>query len=197
MSKKEPKVKVINDLVATIMKLGVNFAEKQVEKRLEDPAVEKGVNLIFPLSKDLIDALSDTNPENAKQVEKIMLAWTNVELANYLEEIIGAVVAKQKDKDLKEVLEFVATLFIAVVRILSDNDANNTKQLKAHWEKVSASDEMQTLILHHIIKPILMKSGANGEWIDLVMSVTETALKGLIAQRDSQKKLIDQVQALK
>lgn len=191
------KVKVINDMVAAIMKMGVNFAEKQVEKKVSDPLVSKGVDLIFPLSKELIEALSDNNADNAKQVHDIMLQWTNDELSNYLEEVISAMIVKQKNDDVKQILTFVMDNFILIVRLLSDSDEHNAEQMQALWEQILDDEKTHKIVIQHIVKPLLVKSGANGQWIDFVVEVADTAFKGLIAKKDSQSKLIEQAKSLK
>ena len=79
---KKEQAKVIGEIVAQILKFGVNIAQERVEKKIDNPLVEKGVLLIFPLTKDLIEVLSDKDPNNEEQVRKIMLEWTNGPLAD-------------------------------------------------------------------------------------------------------------------
>lgn len=180
MSKSKENAKVIGDLVALIMKLGVNFAQNQVENRIKNPLVEKGVALIFPLTKELIEVLSDANANNEAQVRQVMLKWTNGPLAEYLEEIFAEFVSKQKDKDVKALLEFLTKKFVEALRIYSDDEEENRQQIEKLWEGIITDEKTITLIVEHIIKPLLIKAQATEEWVKFATDLSITLLKGLI-----------------
>jgi hypothetical protein len=181
---KEKNVKVINDLVATIMKLGVGFAEGQVGKRVNDPLVEKGVDLIFPLTRKMIEVLSDNNPDNTGQVKEVMLDWTNGPLANYLEEIFAALIVKQKDENVKALLAFLTLKFVEALRIYSDDDEKNKEQINALWEGIIVAPQTHALIVDHIVKPLLIKSGATEQWVVFVTNLVQTTLEGLVGAKN-------------
>lgn len=181
---KEKNVKVINDLVATIMRLGVGFAEGQVGKRVDDPLVEKGVDLIFPLTRKMIEVLSDNNPDNTGQVKEVMLDWTNGPLANYLEEIFAALIVKQKDPNVKALLTFLTLKFVEALRIYSDDEESNKEQIAALWESIIVATETHALITEHIVKPLLVKSGASEQWVKFVTDLVQTTLQGLVEAKD-------------
>lgn len=180
MSKSNENAKVIGELVALIMKMGVNFAQKNVEDRIKNPLVEKGVGLIFPLTKELIEVLSDNNPNNEAQVRQVMLKWTNGPLAEYLEQIFAELVEKQKDENVKALLAFLTKKFIEALKVYSDDEEANKQQIADLWESIITDEQTIKLIVDHIIKPLLVKANATEEWTKFATDLATTLLKGLI-----------------
>jgi len=78
------KVKVISDLFASIAKLGLNFTEGQIEKKVPNEIAQRGALLFLKPSRDIVVALNDDNPANADQVRTLVLDWVNQDLSDYL-----------------------------------------------------------------------------------------------------------------
>lgn len=182
MSKKE-NAKVIGDIIAAILKMGVNIAQGQVEKKIDNPLVEKGVLLIFPLTKELIDVLSDKNPDNEEQVRAVMLEWTNGPLADYLEQIFAAFVEKQKDENAKALIAFFTAVFVQALRIYSDDVDDNKAQLDELLDGVVSGEETYDLILNNIIKPLLVKSKAGEELSKFVVEASKMFIEWLLKEK--------------
>lgn len=173
----------INKLVAVIAKLAVDFADKQVDKRVSDPLANEGVNLIFPLTHSIIEVLSDDNPDNSEQVKQEVLKWLNKPLADFMDEIIKALAERQEDENVKALLLFLGTRFIEVLRLLSDDDNHNKEQLAAFWESVVLDAVTHKLIVDHVVKPLLKRANATDSWIDFVVTIVNTTLEGLASSK--------------
>lgn len=181
-SKKE-QAKVIGEIVAQILKFGVNIAQGQVEKKIDNPLVEKGVLLIFPLTKDLITVLSDKDPNNEEQVRKVMLEWTNGPLADYLEQIFSAFVEKQKDENAKALIAFFTAVFVQALRLYSDEINDNKAQLDELLDGVVTDRETYDLILNNIIKPLLVKSNAGEALSKFVVEASQMFIDWLLEKK--------------
>lgn len=188
MSKKE-QAKVIGDIVAAILKMGVNIAQGQVEKKIDDPIVEKGVVLIFPLTKELIEVLSDKDPNNQVQVREVMLKWTNGPLADYLEEIFKMFVENQKDENAKVLIDFFTKVFVKALRLYTDDVAENKAQLDELIDAIVADEKTYDIIIENILKPLLVSAKA-GE------PVSEFVLKGAKMIADWLLKRKEEVKAI-
>lgn len=173
----------INKLVAVIAKMAVDFADKQVDKRVSDPLANEGVNLIFPLTHSIIEVLSDNNPDNSEQVKQEVLKWLNKPLADFLDEIVQTLVQRQEDENVKALLLFLGARFIEVLRLLSDDDKGNKEQLAAFWEKVVVDPTTHKLIVEHIVKPLLKRANATEPWSDFVCTIVGTTLAGLASAK--------------
>lgn len=183
MSKKE-QAKVIGDIVAAILKMGVNVAQGQVEKKINNPLVEKGVVLVFPLTKDLIEVLSDKDPNNEVQVREVMLEWTNGPLADYLEQIFGTLIEKQKDENAKALIAFFTGVFVQALRLYSDDVEDNKAQLDELLSDVVADKETYDLILNNIIKPLLEKAKAGEDLTKFVVTAAQMFIDWLLKQKE-------------
>jgi hypothetical protein len=180
---KKEQAKVIGEIVAQILKFGVNIAQERVEKKIDNPLVEKGVLLIFPLTKDLIEVLSDKDPNNEEQVRTVMLEWTNGPLADYLEQIFTNFVAKQKDENAKVLIAFFAAAFIEALRIYSDDVNDNKKQLDKLLDDIVSDKDTYELILNNIIKPLLVKSNASEELSRFVVEASKMFIDWLLKEK--------------
>lgn len=180
---KQEQAKVIGQIVAQILKFGVNIAQGQVEKKIDNPLVEKGVLLIFPLTRDLIEVLSDKDPNNEEQVRKIMLEWTNGPLADYLEQIFAAFAEKQKDENAKALIAFFAAAFVEALRLYSDEVDDNKAQLDKLLDSIVSDKETYDLILNNIIKPLLVKSNAGEELSKFVVEASKMFVDWLLKEK--------------
>jgi hypothetical protein len=182
MSKKE-QAKVIGEIIAAILKMGVNVAQNQVEKKIDNPLVEKGVLLIFPLTKDLIEVLSDKNPDNEKQVREVMLEWTNGPLADYIEKIFAAFVEKQKDDNAKAIIEFFTTVFVRALRLYSDEVGDNKTQLDSLLKGIVSDKATYDLVINNMIKPLLDNAKASDELKKFLLAAAQMLVDWLLTQK--------------
>ena len=182
-NQKKEQAKVIGEIIAQILKFGVGIAQGQVEKKIDNPLVEKGVLLIFPLTKDLITVLSDKDPDNEEQVRKIMLQWTNGPLADYLEQIFAAFVEKQKDENAKALIAFFTSVFVQALRLYSDDVKDNKAQLDKLLDGVVTDKDTYELILNNIIKPLLVKSDAGEELSKFVVEASKMFIDWLLKEK--------------
>lgn len=191
MSKKE-QARVIGEIVAAILKMGVNIAQNQVEKKIDNPLVEKGVLLIFPLTKDLIEVLSDKNPDNEAQVREIMLAWTNGPLADYIEKIFAAFIEKQKDDNAKAIIAFFTEVFVKALRLYSDDVDDNKSQLDELLKGIASDKATYDLVINNLLKPLLANANAGEELSKFALAAAQMFVDWLLSQKvDFEAKTIE------
>jgi hypothetical protein len=181
---KKEQAKVIGEIVAQILKFGVNIAQERVEKKIDNPLVEKGVLLIFPLTKDLIEVLSDKNPDNEAQVREVMLAWTNGPLADYLEQIFAVFVANQKDENAKVLIDFFTKVFVKALRLYSDDIAENKEQLDELLSNIIGDRKTFDLILNNILKPLLEKAQAGEALTKFALDAAQMFIDWLLKEKE-------------
>lgn len=151
------KVKPVSDLVRKVAEVGLNFAENQIEKRIENQTVEDGINLVFPITRRMLEVLNDDNAENAAQVRAEVLAWINKDLAAYVEELGAKVVEQADDQAEKDLLKFLFTQVVSVLKIYSDQQPDNKAQIKQYFAQVLTSEELEALAKSAVLMPLLAK----------------------------------------
>jgi len=176
---KEKKVKAISDLFAAIAKLGLNFAENQIEKKIENDMAQRGALMFLQPTRDIVVALNDGDAANAAQVKGIILAWVNNDLTEYLQDLTDAGIEKIKGEAEQALLRFGANLVIDMLSILSDDEAENERQIQEYFQDILGSDEFRELIVNVVLASILKKSGASDALQKIVLEAAEIALQAL------------------
>ena len=182
---KEKKVKAISDLFAAIAKLGLNFAENQIEKKIANDLAQRGALLFLQPTRDIVLALNDDQSDNAGQVKELILDWVNADLSEYLEDLADAGIAKVKDEKGKALLIFAADVITDVLRLITDDEEENDKQIKAYFERLVASETFQTLVIQILLGAILDKANAKPEHRQIVQAAAQIILEFIRAKPES------------
>jgi len=151
----------ISDVVKAVANLGLNFTEGMVEKKVQNPMVEDGIKLVFPLVRQLLEALNDDNPANAEQVRAIILKWINTDLANFVEKAADHVLTNTKDPAHFALLDFATLNAVRILRVYTDENADNKAQMDAYFKEAIQGEELEELAKFAVLGPILDKANAS------------------------------------
>ena len=151
----------ISDVVKAVANLGLNFTEGMVEKKVQNPMVEDGIKLVFPLVRQLLEALNDDNPANAEQVRAIILKWINTDLANFVEKAADHVLHNTKDPAHFALLDFATLNAVRILRVYTDENKDNKAQLDAYFKEAIQGEELEELAKFAVLGPILDKANAS------------------------------------
>ena len=151
----------ISDVVKAVANLGLNFTEGMVEKKVQNPMVEDGIKLVFPLVRQLLEALNDDNPANADQVRAIILKWINTDLANFVEKAADHVLTNTKDPAHFALLDFAQLNAVRILRVYTDENVDNKAQLDAYFKETIQGEELEELTKSVVLGPILGKANAS------------------------------------
>jgi hypothetical protein len=173
---KEPKVKVISDLLATIAKLGLNFTESQVQKKVKNDLTEKGVLLFLPPTRKIVEVLNDDNPANSDQVKDVILDWVHEDLAAYVQDLGMHLANQTANENQKAVTQFAVNTTVAMLKLYSDDDQDNKAQVVTYFETQLEDPAFRALLMSAIIAPILRKAKAGEDFIELIGKAIEYTL---------------------
>ena len=151
----------ISDVVKAVANLGLNFTEGMVEKKVQNPMVEDGIKLVFPLVRQLLEALNDDNPANADQVRAIILKWINTDLANFVEKAADHVLTNTKDPAHFALLDFAQLNAVRILRVYTDENVDNKAQMDAYFKEAIQGEELEELAKFAVLGPILDKANAS------------------------------------
>ena len=151
----------ISDVVKAVANLGLNFTEGMVEKKVQNPMVEDGIKLVFPLVRQLLEALNDDNPANAEQVRAIILKWINTDLANFVEKAADNVLTNTKDPAHFALLDFATLNAVRILRVYTDENTDNKAQMDAYFKEAIQGEELEELAKFAVLGPILDKANAS------------------------------------
>jgi len=151
----------ISDVVKAVANLGLNFTEGMVEKKVQNPMVEDGIKLVFPLVRQLLEVLNDDNPANAEQVRAIILKWINTDLANFVEKAADHVLTNTKDPAHFALLDFATLNAVRILRVYTDENMDNKAQMDAYFKETIQGEELEELAKSAVLGPILGKANAS------------------------------------
>ena len=151
----------ISDVVKAVANLGLNFTEGMVEKKVQNPMVEDGIKLVFPLVRQLLEVLNDDNPANAAQVRAIILKWINTDLANFVEKAADHVLTNTKDPAHFALLDFAQLNAVRILRVYTDENVDNKAQMDAYFKETIQGEELEELAKFAVLGPILDKANAS------------------------------------
>ena len=151
----------ISDVVKAVANLGLNFTEGMVEKKVQNPMVEDGIKLVFPLVRQLLEVLNDDNPANAEQVRAIILKWINTDLANFVEKAADHVPTNTKDPAHFALLDFAQLNAVRILRVYTDENMDNKAQMDAYFKETIQGEELEELAKSAVLGPILGKANAS------------------------------------
>lgn len=157
------KAKPVSDLAKSIANLGLNFAENQVEKKIADPFVEKGIKLVFPVTRELLEVLNDDNQANAEQVKDVVLHFVNDDLSHFLGEVSAKLLENVKDANHAVLLKFAFDTAIGILEAYTDEDENNKAQVNDMVNSLLTSGQLLDLAKVAIVAPALDKAGASDD----------------------------------
>lgn len=176
---KEEKVKLVGAIPEAVLRIFLRFAKSQIENRVKDPYLDKGIALVFPVSSEILDAITDDNAENAEQVKEILRVWTNGPMADYLFELLTYFVSKIEDEHIEYFAGFIADSVVEMIKIATD-EVKDKEQLNEWFDEKLRSQETSDLLKFHILVPIMDKAKATEEFKLFVLEVIDAIWKRLL-----------------
>jgi hypothetical protein len=173
------KQKPVSDLMKTLIGFSLNVAENQISKRVDDPTINAGVEKVFPLLREIVSELNDDNPNNAEQIKETIMAWTNGPLADYLDSVLTELSNKLDDENEKELVIYLGTLAISILRIITDLNDDNVAQIKSLWASEEFKGEAKDVLVTNLLNPLLVKKNVSPEIQNLVVTIINTLFESL------------------
>ncbi len=169
----DQKVKIINDLMATVIRLGVNYAEPRVEAALPDGTFQEKLALsVFPAVRNTVSALNDNDPNNALQMRMVWVEdWLHSKLRPILKEKLDALTQKIKDENILAVVSLAADIANDIVGFFTDNVDEDAQQIEAYFNELFKSEKFRDAVIENVIIGTLKRLKAQQGIIDLVRSI--------------------------
>ena len=130
-----------------------------------------------PTSK-ILDALSDSDPEDAKQVLEIVKDHTSKNVIPYTEERFLKLIERIPDKRWKDLVKVITVVPFGVARIYTDGNSMNSLQFNTFMEEWLENKTNQKILLDSGFGPLIEKLFSKNEWIgDLILNTLKDQLE--------------------
>lgn len=112
------------------------------------------VTNLLPI-KNTAFALSDEEPRDEEQVLVIWKTHLNTALPDFAEDQITAAVAKIEDPNIRAVLSTLGHPVTDLLRVVSDDNPNNTAQVREMFKEFVTNPGVQSVLLENVIIPLI------------------------------------------
>lgn len=155
-----------------ISRLGVKTLSGALEKRLQNgtPA-ETLVLAVTPPLLNTIDVLSDQDPDNQAQVEKIWKSWVHEFMVPFLFGLFKPTTEKIKQDYNKAFVQFLMQNAQIITGFLTDEIEPNQAQITAFGRELLKDPETKTILINQFIAGNMQAANLNK---DLITFVTVT-----------------------
>lgn len=145
----------------------------------DGPAKEAWLLTLEPTEK-IIDALSDEDPENGKQILVIVKKHTNEKIIPFGESQFANLINKIKDDRIRDLVLIFAALPFKVGEVFTDENPNNEEQLKTELEIWAEDPRNQDLLLSNVLGPLLRSLFKNQPFLaDLIIDTVNDQIQNL------------------
>ena len=187
--------KPISDLVASLLRIALNYVERQLITKIDDEDARAWANLhLSPLRQTIAD-LNDDNPENREQVLLTWRKFLNTDFSDQTSLQLSKWLDKIGNPDTREVLAYVLGEVVNTLRLLTDEDADNSEQLKATWTAFVKNPVTHGILLEHLLRPALEGTKMDENTIAFILELVAEALKLGTSQIPNKEAIADKLLA--
>lgn len=172
------KEKPIGDVLRVMLLTALNFIESALLKRINNEKVDTGLTLVVERLRQVVTVLNDTNADNKSQVLDIVYEFFNTDFSDFAKEVVSEEIAKIEDENLRAIAQYFLERAIDVIKLLTDEDLDNSAQLNAFLELWAKSEASHEILLYKILEPLLRKTNLDEDWIEAILEVIKIALTG-------------------
>jgi len=152
MSKAAQKVKLLDGIALWLANQGGDLAEKKIKQALKDDSPEeKLADIFFRVVDDVVNKISDIDPDNAGQVKKALFDGIRERIRPFLVELSQPALDAIKSVDDKAVADYIRDMLYDIIGIYTDSDDENKKQFKDLFVELRKSDRTKEVVLDNLI----------------------------------------------
>lgn len=152
------RVKLISGIPEFIAKNGLKLIESRIDKLIPDETpLQKGVDIFFEASSDLLNAITDENADNKGQVKAVIFGTINSKLVPFLVDLSEPAIQGIKDEDNKAVVVYMRGVAVDFVNIYTDDVQKNSEQLTEYMDMIRKSPKTEQVVLYNLLLNRLKK----------------------------------------
>lgn len=145
--------RLISPLAAGSLNTLLALIDVLLIKKIPYPDIQNDIHALFAPIKKTIQVLSDLDPNNKEQIQKVWLDFVaSSEFNNSVESKIMQAIALIEDVKAKDFVSKIAKPCIETIRSLYDQNPNNVEQISETWKAFFADKQNVQSIIHFFIK---------------------------------------------
>ncbi len=149
------KKKKIGKTIASIGKIAIRILEGAVVSRIENEKIKEGIKTLLSPVKGSLIVLSDNDPNDKEQIEKVWLEFLrSQELVNYTEIQIYDLIEKIKIDSVREGLKNLVMPALRTLQALINVNPNNREEIEKIWLEFIRNEDLRNFLLVEVEKLI-------------------------------------------
>lgn len=174
------RVKLISGIPEFIAKNGLKLIESRVNRLIPDGTpLQKGSDIFFEASADLLNVITDANADNKGQVQAVIFGTINGKLVPFLVDLSEPAIKGIKDEDNKAVVVYMRGVAVDFVNIYTDDVQKNSEQLTEYMDMIRKSPKTEQVVLYNLLLNRLSKRWAGDQTKEDYLIFIEGVLKEL------------------
>ncbi len=182
------KKRIISRLVAGAILVSLNFIERRFINNLPGDDIRATLKLLLVPIRGMVNALSDGDPRNAEQVRELFKKFTNKDVSDFVDDKIIEIANKIAHEDGKKVVLHFALKSTNVIRLFTDEDPDNKRQLTLWLKDLYDDPDTHEIVFGNLLEPALEKH-LDEETVDFIISLIRQALQNGEEENESGKLL--------
>lgn len=151
------KVKIISGPIAALIRFALNLIEDKLINKIPNADVRTGAKLLLRPLRGMVDALSDTDPENTDQIREVWQTFLNKEFAEFSHVQLDKLVSGIENPKYRNGLSLLVAPAIDLMRVHTDDNPANDEQAKAILDEFIQNPDVHDFVLQDVLKDILLK----------------------------------------
>lgn len=150
---KNQNTRLISPLAAGTLNTLITLIDVLLIKKIPYECIQKDIHALFAPIKKTIQVLSDLDPNNKEQIEKVWLEFVqSLEFNNSVESRIMQAISLIEDANAKSFVSKIIKPCLDTIRALYDQNPNNVEQIAETWKAFFADKENIQSIIKFFIK---------------------------------------------
>ncbi|MEM9929332.1 MAG: hypothetical protein AAF840_05910 [Bacteroidota bacterium] len=172
------KTRIIPGFAGTLIARALEIYAPRIVAIIPSPAVQALLMSLLMATRDLVKAISDSNPENRLQVETIIRAFFRVDAIPLATGIVWERINTIGNERVRKGLSLLAAPVLGGVEILTDEDPDNATQAETILDDFILNPETQEFVVTELTVPVLERVIKD----PLILSFVLEALEQGVAQ---------------
>ena len=172
------KIKLIPRWIALLVVSSLGLIERKFISKIPSELVKQEMKLFLEPLKLTALAISDNNPDNKEQVEKI---WRKAISGKFIDfnqfQVINIIDEKIENPFIKVPLMTLVIPVFGMIRDLLDEDPMDGQQITTRWETFIKDPDVQEVVLINFVIPALERYINDDETVTFIINIIRQALE--------------------
>lgn len=175
-----PKFKILSSVALAFGRWGLSILKKRFVAKLPDGQTKTDLNVLFERVEELIRLFTDSDPEDAKQLDVLWRKVVGGDLTASATARVEKLVAGLDDPRLGKTILAVTRPGIDVLALVSDEDPDDKEQILARLKAFANDPGTHDLVFYQWLEPALKGAGVPDFVVSVLFEAIADGIEGVL-----------------